>query len=670
MKTLRIWIFPLVAFVVLSAAAYAAPTIDTIRVQGYIKKANGTAVSDGSYTLAYGVFQNGTMIWGKSISTTLSSGLFSAALSGAGSDLSALGAGTGMNADYSGATLNPALLMGGGSGSISVRVYAVSTIDGNNPQFDIAIASVPSAFVCDTAYNVATGSVALAGISSAARTVASAGAGDASKLIVTDASGLIDLTAIPSIPVAKITGVLPVVNGGTGGASPSASRSSLGAAESGANSDITSLTGLTTALSVTQGGTGAISAGGALTNLGAAASGSNSDITAITGLSTALSVGQGGTGATTPGGALSSLGAAASGANSDITSLSALSTPLSAAQGGSGQSSYTAGDTIYASGATAISKLGIGAANSVMTSSGTAPQWSASLGVASGGTGVTSYTAGDTIYASGATTISKLGIGTAGQVLAVNSGATAPTWTTVNPSTGALLIFEEFLGVHGSAAASVTNTFFPAGSDKVFFGSAATAIARSVAISSTDVNHPGILQLFSNAAGVAAGVAFCQVSSSAGAVGSGSINFTGGPVTMEAVVRVPALGTGATYRIGFGSATVGTTAPTKKTYFEFVGAATGQWVHQSTGTGSASANVGNTFAANAWMKLTITVDSAASTITYQKDSDTAVVVSTAANIPVATDILCPFAANVGTAASSRNLDIDYIKITKVFSTAR
>lgn len=50
---------------------------------------------------------------------------------------------------------------------------------------------------------------------------------------------------------------LLVSKGGTGATTASAARTSLGVAASGANSDITSLAGLTTALSVAQGGTGA-----------------------------------------------------------------------------------------------------------------------------------------------------------------------------------------------------------------------------------------------------------------------------------------------------------------------------------------------------------------------------------------------------------------------------
>jgi len=50
--------------------------------------------------------------------------------------------------------------------------------------------------------------------------------------------------------------VIPVTNGGTGAITAAAARTNLSAASSGANSDITSLSGLTTPLSIAQGGTG------------------------------------------------------------------------------------------------------------------------------------------------------------------------------------------------------------------------------------------------------------------------------------------------------------------------------------------------------------------------------------------------------------------------------
>jgi hypothetical protein len=64
--------------------------------------------------------------------------------------------------------------------------------------------------------------------------------------------------------------VLPVANGGTGATTASGARSNLSAASSGANSDITSITGLTTALSIAQGGTASTTASAARTALGLA----------------------------------------------------------------------------------------------------------------------------------------------------------------------------------------------------------------------------------------------------------------------------------------------------------------------------------------------------------------------------------------------------------------
>lgn len=69
----------------------------------------------------------------------------------------------------------------------------------------------------------------------------------------------------------SISGItdLAVADGGTGASTASGARANLSAAVLGANSDITSLSGLTTALSVSQGGTGSTTASAALTALGA-----------------------------------------------------------------------------------------------------------------------------------------------------------------------------------------------------------------------------------------------------------------------------------------------------------------------------------------------------------------------------------------------------------------
>ena len=68
---------------------------------------------------------------------------------------------------------------------------------------------------------------------------------------------------IPTVAISAgtITGItdLAVADGGTGASTATDARTNLSAAKSGANSDITSLSGLTTALSVAQGGTGSTS---------------------------------------------------------------------------------------------------------------------------------------------------------------------------------------------------------------------------------------------------------------------------------------------------------------------------------------------------------------------------------------------------------------------------
>lgn len=87
---------------------------------------------------------------------------------------------------------------------------------------------------------------------------------------------------------------IPITAGGTGSTTATDARTALSAAKSGANSDITSLTGLTTPLTIAQGGTGASTSATAAFAL----KGANADITSITGLTTALTVAQGGTGST------------------------------------------------------------------------------------------------------------------------------------------------------------------------------------------------------------------------------------------------------------------------------------------------------------------------------------------------------------------------------------
>lgn len=103
--------------------------------------------------------------------------------------------------------------------------------------------------------------------------------------------------------------------------------------------------------------------------------------------------------------------------------------------GGTTAKTLTVNNNLTLSG-TDGSTLNIGAGGTLGTAAYTASTAYeaafASLGVAKGGTGITSYTAGDLIYATATTTLAKLAKGTSLQVLAMDSGATAPTWATLD----------------------------------------------------------------------------------------------------------------------------------------------------------------------------------------------------------------------------------------------
>lgn len=117
---------------------------------------------------------------------------------------------------------------------------------------------------------------------------------------------------------------------------------------------------------------------------------------------------------------------------------------LAVAQGGTGLSTYTAGDLVYATGATTLAKLGIGLANYVLTSSGSAPQYVAqstlSVGSAATATSATTATnlaggvASQIPYQSSAGTTAFIANGTAGQVL-TSAGAGTPVWSGISGGT-------------------------------------------------------------------------------------------------------------------------------------------------------------------------------------------------------------------------------------------
>jgi len=126
--------------------------------------------------------------------------------------------------------------------------------------------------------------------------VANGGTGAATLTGYVKGTGTTAMTASSTIPgtdisgnitgnAANVTGTVAVANGGTGATTATAARTALGAAISGANNDITSLTNLTTDLPVTMGGTGASTATAALTNLLPTQTGNSGKVLATNGTS-------------------------------------------------------------------------------------------------------------------------------------------------------------------------------------------------------------------------------------------------------------------------------------------------------------------------------------------------------------------------------------------------
>jgi hypothetical protein len=177
------------------------------------------------------------------------------------------------------------------------------------------------------------------------------------------------LTAGTGISITNGSGAITIAATGIAGVS-TFSAGTTGFTPSTGTSGAVTLAGT---LAVANGGTGATTAGTARSNLSAAASGSNSDITSLSGLTTALSVVQGGTGQTTftdgqllignSSGNTLTKATLTAGANVTITNAGG-SITIAASGGGTGSGTVNSGTsgqlTYYASTGTAVSGLTTG----------------------------------------------------------------------------------------------------------------------------------------------------------------------------------------------------------------------------------------------------------------------------------------------------------------------
>jgi len=141
----------------------------------------------------------------------------------------------------------------------------------------------------------------------------------------------------------------------------------------------------------------------------------------------------------TSGYVLTSGGASAAPTWSQVSATS-LSGTVPVANGGTGLTTYAVGDLLYASGTTTLSRLADVATGNVLLSGGVgvAPSWgqvslttavTGTLPAANGGTGQSSYTVGDLLYASSTTALSRLSDVATGSVLVSGGTSTAPAWS-------------------------------------------------------------------------------------------------------------------------------------------------------------------------------------------------------------------------------------------------
>lgn len=185
---------------------------------------------------------------------------------------------------------------------------------------------------------------------------------------------------------------------------------------------------------------------------------------------TSVNVSGGTTGLTTSGGPVTTSGT--------IT----LAGTLITSNGGTGLSSYTAGDITYYASGTALSKLAIGTNGQILTSTGTAPQWSTLSGVA-----VTTFSAGTTGFTPSVATSGAITL--AGTLATTNGGTGLTSFTSGGAvyatSTSALTTGTLPVTAGGSGAATLTG---------ILKGNGTSAF--SAATAGTDYVAPGTATTF------------------------------------------------------------------------------------------------------------------------------------------------------------------------------
>ncbi len=189
--------------------AIAAPSMNTLFVQGYLRKASGSAVTDGSYTMSFSIRSGSTYFWTKSYSVSVSGGYFSQSLSGASAS------------PYSG-SIDSSTIANAATGAMIVNIQ--STVDGLPVSFDIQATPVSLALLADKSISVVAGAIdntalgasAVTGAKIATGTIQDSHLVSSGTLPAWDGSALINLSAANlsgTLPSASFPATLPAVSG-------------------------------------------------------------------------------------------------------------------------------------------------------------------------------------------------------------------------------------------------------------------------------------------------------------------------------------------------------------------------------------------------------------------------------------------------------------------------
>jgi hypothetical protein len=425
-------------------------------LEAYISGAWATLGTSGSISIVTANGFAGTVTNPSAPNITLSTTI-TGVLKGNGTAISAAVSGT----DYAPATSGSSILYGNGSGGFSnVTVgsglsFSSGTLSSTSSGGTVSSVglSAPALFNVTNSPVTSSGTLTLS-YSGTALPVANGGTGQTTytdgQLLIGNTSGNTltksTLTAGSNITITNGNGSITIASTSSGGVT-SFTAGTTGFTPNTATTGAVTLGGT---LNVANGGTGQTSYTDGQLLIGNSTGNTLTKSTLTAGSGITITNGNGSiTIASTGGGSgtVTSVGLSAPAlftvTNSPVTSsgtltLSYSGTALPVANGGTGITSYTAGDLLYASATATISKLAIGTSNYVLTSSGTAPQYVAqstlSVGSASTATTATNVTggaAGSLVYQTAAATTSTLALGTSGYIL--TAGASAPTYIQTLP---------------------------------------------------------------------------------------------------------------------------------------------------------------------------------------------------------------------------------------------